>query len=923
MDPTPSAQSRPPVPWLWATAAVVILLAAGLAYWLSGGPGVTRVPPAIAEKGPIGDDISRMTPIAIGFTGAVDQSRMEASLSVSPALDGDVAWKTEGDERLLLLQPRWPGYVRGTTYTVKINPGDPQQGALGEAVDFSFTTEGKLLVQNVIPAAGSAEVGADTEVLVQFNRPVAPLTALGQPAGGEVLRLNPPIAGKGKWLTSTSYVFRPDQGLAPSTRYTATVSRVVSDALGGSLEADYAWAFTTVLPAVAQVFPADGSLYVDPAITVTVTFNQAMDRGSAESRFALLGPGNASLPGAFAWPDDHTLVFHPAQPLSLATLYSARLSKGATALGKPAAATPEDSHWSFTTAGAPSVDSTNPKQGDRQAQQFGVEIQFTNPMDTDSVEKAISVSPQPASGDLRFFWLQVQQGGKSGKGALPADQRLRVFFPINPSSDYTVTIGPGALDRYGQPLKGAPFRLSYTTAPATPSVSILRSGAAGVFNAYAQPQVRVNAINVSRLDFQLLSLDLPTFINVDAKGFNVDAKGSPTTPPGTLVRQWSLDIPNPPLNEIVAKDVPLQLPNSQALDPGYYLLRVGSPQVTSPALNQMPFLVTRTHLTLKRSATEVMAWALDMASGQPVKDLPLTIYDNTGQKRAGGRTDQDGVMALSLARAANNPNQQLYVAAEGPGNASLVSSEWSQGFYPSDFKIPASYSRQPYDGYLYTDRPIYRPGQAVYYKGIVRSDDDARYSIPSKVAFVIEASDSMGRLLDRQTVTPGEMGTFDGKLDLSAEASTGYYSINLWEEGSAPQQSPAGPTAPSKGRYVPPVASGSFQVAEYRKPEFEVTLAADRPEYVQGQTISATLDSRYFFGQPVAGADVKWQVTARPYSFNWPGGPYYSFSDQDLIYGQERPPEFRVRKEETGKTDAQGRLSMTLVGDVSADPSSQ
>ncbi|MDP2663018.1 MAG: Ig-like domain-containing protein [Dehalococcoidia bacterium] len=914
MDPSPSAQSRPPVPWLWPAAAV-ILLAAGLAYWLTG-PGVTRVPPAIAEKGPMGDDISRMTPIAIGFTGTVDQPSIEAALSVSPAVDGDVAWKTEGDERLLLLQPRWPGYVRGTTYTVKINPGDPRQGALGEAVDFSFTTEGKLQVQNVIPAAGSAEVEADTEVLVQFNRPVAPLTALGQPAGGEVLRLNPPIAGKGKWLTSTSYVFRPDQGLAPSTRYTATVSRLVSDAQGGSLDTDYAWAFTTVLPAVGQVFPADGSLYVDPGTDVKVTFNQAMDRSLAESRFALLGPNNAGVPGAFAWPDDHTMVFHPAQPLSLATLYSARLSKGATAMGKPTAATSEDSRWGFTTVGLPSVDSTSPKQGDRQAQQFGVEIQFTNPMNTDSVEKAISVSPQPASGDLRFFWLSTQQSGKSGPGALPADQRLRVSFPTGPSSDYTVTIGPGALDRYGQPLRGAPFRLSYTTAPARPSVSILRSGSAGVFNAYTQPQVRVNAINVSRLDFQLFSLDLPTFISVDSKG-------SPTTPPGSLVRQWSLDVPNPPLNEIVTRDVSLQLQNSQALGPGYYLLTVGSPQVTNPALSQMPLLVTRTHLTLKRSDQVIMAWALDMASGQPVKDLSLTIYDNTGQKRVGGRTDQDGVMQIPLARPADNPSEQLYVAAEGPGTASLVSSQWSQGFYPSDFQISASYSRQPYDGYVYTDRPIYRPGQAVYYKGIVRADDDARYSIPSKVAFVIETLDSMGRLLDRQTVTPGEMGTFDGKLDLSAEASTGNYTINLWEEGSAPRQSLSGPDAPSKGRYVAPVASGSFQVAEYRKPEFEVTLATDRPEYVQGQTISTTLDSRYFFGQPVAGADVKWLVTARPYSFIWPGGPYYSFSDQDLIYGQERPPEFRVRREETGKTDAQGKLSMTLVGDVSTDPSSQ
>ncbi len=46
-------------------------------------------------------------------------------------------------------------------------------------------------------------------------------------------------------------------------------------------------------------------------------------------------------------------------------------------------------------------------------------------------------------------------------------------------------------------------------------------------------------------------------------------------------------------------------------------------------------------------------------------------------------------------------------------------------------EITALKSKLPeYFAYLYTDRPIYRPGQTVNFKGILRKEDDAEYSLP-------------------------------------------------------------------------------------------------------------------------------------------------------------------------------------------------
>ncbi|NIN63183.1 MAG: hypothetical protein GTO63_00390, partial [Anaerolineae bacterium] len=38
---------------------------------------------------------------------------------------------------------------------------------------------------------------------------------------------------------------------------------------------------------------------------------------------------------------------------------------------------------------------------------------------------------------------------------------------------------------------------------------------------------------------------------------------------------------------------------------------------------------------------------------------------------------------------------------------------------------------QPFSAYFFTDRAIYRPGQTVYFKGVLREDDDAHYSLPT------------------------------------------------------------------------------------------------------------------------------------------------------------------------------------------------
>ncbi len=51
-----------------------------------------------------------------------------------------------------------------------------------------------------------------------------------------------------------------------------------------------------------------------------------------------------------------------------------------------------------------------------------------------------------------------------------------------------------------------------------------------------------------------------------------------------------------------------------------------------------------------------------------------------------------------------------------------------------------------------------------------------------------------------------------------------------------------------------------FGVEEYKKPEYQVRVSAAKPRVLQGETNQVVIDSRYFFGEPVANAQVKYRI---------------------------------------------------------------
>ena len=112
-------------------------------------------------------------------------------------------------------------------------------------------------------------------------------------------------------------------------------------------------------------------------------------------------------------------------------------------------------------------------------------------------------------------------------------------------------------------------------------------------------------------------------------------------------------------------------------------------------------------------------------------------------------------------------------------------------------------------------------------------------------------------------------------------------------------------------------------MAEYRKPEYEISAATDQPEYVQGEQIDVTVQANYFFGGPVQNGKVRWTLMSADAPFNYKGEGYWSFEDYDW-YEPMRPGQFGGQiSQGEGKTDAQGRFSFSVPADINKFQRSQ
>ncbi len=123
-------------------------------------------------------------------------------------------------------------------------------------------------------------------------------------------------------------------------------------------------------------------------------------------------------------------------------------------------------------------------------------------------------------------------------------------------------------------------------------------------------------------------------------------------------------------------------------------------------------------------------------------------------------------------------------------------------------------------------------------------------------------------------------------------------------------------TIPSSCEPVESEMSGNFEVEEYKKPEYEVRVTPAKPRVLEGETVQAVIDARYYFGEPVNGAKVKYSVYRSRYWFPL----WYEPDEEDLSEGgpgQYEDAAGEQISQAQGQLDSDGKLTIDVPTTVS------
>ncbi|MFN8176327.1 MAG: carboxypeptidase regulatory-like domain-containing protein [bacterium] len=277
--------------------------------------------------------------------------------------------------------------------------------------------------------------------------------------------------------------------------------------------------------------------------------------------------------------------------------------------------------------------------------------------------------------------------------------------------------------------------------------------------------------------------------------------------------------------------------------PGAYLV-----VVTGPAgPRTLPILISDLGLIVKRAPGEVLAWAVHLGTGAPYPGVRVRVGSADGAGSS-GTSDASG-----LFRATTTEAENVEVTADDGAEIAHVAAPLAPG------------ATGTLKAYVYTDRPVYRPGQHVYWKAIVRRETEEGHAVPGGEPVTVRVRDSQGQLLSESAETLTAMGSITGNLELGSEPPLGLYEIEVDHRGET--------------------ATGNFKVFEYRKPEFKVEVATDRDRYSPGDSVNLTIRGQYHFGAPLSGTSASWVVYATPFDVD---ADYYEWGgeDYDAGYGQ-------------------------------------
>ncbi len=265
-------------------------------------------------------------------------------------------------------------------------------------------------------------------------------------------------------------------------------------------------------------------------------------------------------------------------------------------------------------------------------------------------------------------------------------------------------------------------------------------------------------------------------------------------------------------------------------------------------------------LAWKRSEEETVIYAFSLEKGTPLTGVEIQLYDEEAVSVAKVKSDTNGIARLSAKD--YDDEKASWLDAKFESDRHVISfGEYIDTVSLWNFSIPYRYDdllKGERRTLLFTDRPIYKPGEEVFVKAISRLINTDKLLPGGGGKATLRVFDPRNRKILEREITLSKNGTFDDSFRLS-DTGLGSYSIQLDFNKPVAKEDEENDPGPDWRL----ITRHSFQVEEYRVNTFEVALDA-AAEFNVGDQIEIPVSAKYYMGKPLSKSIMNWSARAYP-----------------------------------------------------------
>jgi len=245
----------------------------------------------------------------------------------------------------------------------------------------------------------------------------------------------------------------------------------------------------------------------------------------------------------------------------------------------------------------------------------------------------------------------------------------------------------------------------------------------------------------------------------------------------------------------------------------------------------------------------------DKKTGKAIQNVTATFEK---KKPKSLKSNQKGIIAFKKRTEKEKINEK---------NCVFLTKDDDSSFYYFEPIVYSEVEKQEtvYKPKLYFDRAIYRPGQKIYYKGIIFQKNESKKSTTPFLTVGLTLYDASHNKIEKFDVQTNAMGSFSGTIQLPKTGNLGQYYIEINEAEDYSKDKLYYKSRKDEhiiwDEFLFDSDTFYFQVEEYKRPTFEIQFDSIKENYTIGSAISIKGNAKSLSDTPIANAKVAYTIS--------------------------------------------------------------